>query len=52
MCVRLLVFRVALAMLLQTGISRADAIDGDRCSTEGMRMSIRGKNYDPEWKAD
>src|SRR5438034_6330751 len=43
MSVRLLVFRVALAMLLQTGISRGDAIDGDWCSTDGMRMSIRGE---------
>ncbi len=43
MCVRLLVFRVALAMLLQTGISRGDAIDGDWCSTDGMRMSIRAE---------
>src|SRR5256886_16621194 len=43
MSVRLLVFRVALAMLLQTGISRGDAIDGDWCSTNGMRMSIRGE---------
>jgi len=43
MSVRLLVFRVALAMLLQTGISRGDAIDGDWCSTDGMRMSIRAE---------
>jgi hypothetical protein len=39
---RLLIL-VAAAMLLQTGISRADAIDGDWCSTDGLRMAIRGE---------
>ena len=40
---RSLMFLVAAAMLLQTGTAHADAIDGDWCSTEGMRMSIRGE---------
>ena len=43
MSARLLISLVATAMLLQTGISHADAIDGDWCSTDGMRMSIRGE---------
>jgi hypothetical protein len=40
---RLLAFLVAVGTLLQTGISHADAIDGDWCSTDGMRMSISGE---------
>src|SRR5260370_7804863 len=40
---RLLIPLVATAMLLQTGVGRADAIAGDWCSTDGMRMSIRGE---------
>jgi hypothetical protein len=40
---RLLILLVPAAMLLQTGIGHADAIDGDWCSTDGMRMSIRGE---------
>jgi hypothetical protein len=40
---RLLISVVTTAMLLQTGIGHADAIDGDWCSTDGMRMSIRGE---------
>ena len=40
---RLLIPLVATAMLLQTGVGHADAIDGDWCSTDGMRMSIRGE---------
>jgi|SRR6478672_12026154 hypothetical protein len=36
----LLVFTV----LMQAGAARADAIDGDWCSTDGQRMSIRGDN--------
>jgi hypothetical protein len=40
---RLLIVLVAAGMLLQTGIGHADAIDGDWCSTDGMRMSIRGE---------
>ena len=40
---RLLILLVAAAMLLQTGVGYADAIDGDWCSTDGMRMSIRGE---------
>jgi hypothetical protein len=43
MSARLLVFAVATGLLLQTGIGHADAIDGDWCSTDGMRMSIRGE---------
>ena len=43
MSARLLISLVATAMLLQTGFSHADAIDGDWCSTDGMRMSIRGE---------
>jgi hypothetical protein len=43
MSARVLIFLVALALLLQTGISRADAIDGDWCSSDGMRMSIRAE---------
>jgi hypothetical protein len=39
---RLLVFLVAAGVLLQTGVGHADAIDGDWCSTDGMRMSISG----------
>jgi len=44
MSTRLPVFLVAIGTLLQTGVGRADAIDGDWCSTDGMRMSIRGEN--------
>jgi len=40
---RLLIVLVAAAMLLQTGVGRADAIDGDWCSTDGQRMSIVGE---------
>jgi hypothetical protein len=40
---RLLILLVAAAMLLQTGVGYADAIDGEWCSTDGMRMSIRGE---------
>lgn len=40
MSVRLLIALVAAAVLLQTGAGRADAIDGDWCSTDGLRMSI------------
>ena len=43
MSTRLLICLVATAMLLQTGVGHADAIDGDWCSTDGMRMSIRGE---------
>ena len=39
-----LIFLVAAGMLLPTGAARADAIDGDWCSTDGMRMSIRGEH--------
>jgi hypothetical protein len=41
---RLLVFLIAAGTLLQTGVGHADAIDGDWCSTDGMRMSINGEN--------
>ncbi len=40
---RLLILLVAAGVLLQTGVGRADAIDGDWCSTDGMRMSIQGE---------
>jgi hypothetical protein len=40
---RLLMFLVAAGTLLQTGVCHADAIDGDWCSTDGMRMSISGE---------
>src|SRR4029077_6924520 len=43
MSTRLLIFLVATGMLLQTGVGHADAIDGDWCRTDGMRMSIRGE---------
>jgi hypothetical protein len=43
MSARWLVVLVAAATLLQTGVGRADAIDGDWCSTDGMRMSIRAE---------
>jgi hypothetical protein len=43
MSIRLLVALTMIAVLLQTGIGRADAIDGDWCSTDGMRMSISGE---------
>jgi hypothetical protein len=43
MSLRLLVALTAIGVLLQTGIGRADAIDGDWCSTDGMRMSISGE---------
>ncbi len=42
---RLLVLLIAAAMLLQTGVGYADAIDGDWYSTDGMRMaSPHGKH--------
>ena len=43
MSARLLIFLVATGMLLQTGVGHADAIDGDWCSADRMRMSIRGE---------
>jgi hypothetical protein len=43
MSARLLIALAAAALLLQTGTGRADAIDGDWCSTDGMRMSISGE---------
>jgi len=43
MPVRWLMVLVAAAMLLQTGAARADAIDGDWCSTDGLRMSIHAE---------
>jgi hypothetical protein len=44
MSARQLIFLVAAGTLLQTGAGHADAIDGDWCSTDGMRMSISGDN--------
>ena len=43
MSARLLILLVATGLLLQTGVGHADAIDGDWCSTDGMRMSIHGE---------
>lgn len=40
---RLLAVLAAIGVLAQTGTVRADAIDGDWCSTDGMRMSINGE---------
>jgi len=40
---RLLIVLVAAGMLLQIGVSHADAIDGDWCSANGKRMSILGE---------
>jgi hypothetical protein len=37
MSTRLLIFLVAIGTLLQTGVGHADAIDGDWCSTDGIR---------------
>jgi hypothetical protein len=38
-----LILLAAAGVLLQTGVGRADAIDGDWCSTDGLRMSIRAE---------
>ena len=43
MSTRWLILMTATAVLLQTGASHADAIDGDWCSTDGLRMSIRAE---------
>jgi len=43
MSIRSLMLLVAAGMLLQTQVSHADAIDGDWCSTDGKRMSIRAE---------
>jgi hypothetical protein len=43
MSIRLLTALTAAGILLQTGAGHADAIDGDWCSTDGMRMSISGE---------
>jgi len=40
MSARLPIALAAAALLLQTGAARADAIDGDWCSADGLRMSI------------
>jgi hypothetical protein len=40
---RLLIVLVAAGMLLQIGVSHADAIDGHWCSVSGKRMSILGE---------
>ena len=39
----LLPLLAAAGVLLQTGVSHADAIDGDWCSADRLRMSIRGE---------
>lgn len=41
---RKLLLPLVLALLMQAGAARADAIDGDWCSADGQRMSIRGDN--------
>ena len=40
---RLLTVLVVAGLLLQTGVSHADAIDGDWCAANGKRMSILGE---------
>ena len=42
MSTRSLFALIATGVLLQTGVGRADAIDGDWCSTGGTRMTIQG----------
>ncbi len=44
MSVRRLLTALLLAAVLPAGIAWADAIDGDWCSADGQRMSIRGDN--------
>ena len=44
MAMRRLMFPLALLALLPADLARADAIDGDWCSADGQRMSIRGDN--------
>ncbi|MBI5320771.1 hypothetical protein [Bradyrhizobium sp.] len=41
---RRLMLPLALAVVMQAGAAHADAIDGDWCSADGQRMSIRGDN--------
>ena len=43
MSTRMLILLAAAGVLLQTGAVRADAIDGDWCSTDGLRMSIQAE---------
>ena len=43
MATRMLILLAAAGVLLQTGVGRADAIDGDWCSTDGLRMSIQAE---------
>ncbi len=43
MSTRMLILLAAAGVLLQTGAGRADAIDGDWCSTDGLRMSIHAE---------
>ncbi len=42
MATRRLMLPLAVLALLPAGVARADAIDGDWCSLDGQRMSIRG----------
>lgn len=46
MAIRFLAFPavIVIVLLLQAGVCRADAIDGDWCSNGGKRMSIHGQN--------
>ena len=43
MSIHLRVALTAMAVAMQTASVRADAIDGEWCSTDGMRMSISGE---------
>ena len=43
MSARRLILLAATGVLLQTGTGHADAIDGDWCSTDGLRMSIQAE---------
>ena len=43
MSTRMLILLAAAGVLLQTGTGRADAIDGDWCSTDGLRMTIHAE---------
>jgi hypothetical protein len=49
MSMRWLMLPVPLLVLLAAGTARADAIDGDWCSADGQRMSIRG-DRPTEWR--
>ena len=44
MSIRRLLLALPLFASLPAGVARADAIDGDWCSADGQRMTIRGDN--------